>query len=231
MNKALLEEKWHFNMDENTNNCTTPLRELKELCRKYLNNQIDQTTYLEKINELKKSYEADGTADFSFEYLLICGYLNLFSEYSPNEKIFGIDVEKLLSKIEKNPYISESWLVTFKKNHNKDIELLYKYWTDSVPETDKEKDSMMLEMEKILNNKIPYPCSVRDVVYNSILAIMSMKEPDSEMIWANHSVGADNCSNQKIGHKLNYLFDVWFGKAQLFFEFNYVAGNVYIWIV
>ena len=152
----------------------------------------------------------------------------MISEYEPDEWTFRSNVEKVLSEIENEPYISETWLVRLEETANANIELLYKYWSGSADGDLKDKEHIYRELERIENSKVQYPDSIRDVIYNCIISLMSMWEPSSADIWVNHSRGTDACTNHKIGDKLNYLFDIWFGKEKLFFQFNYIAGDIYI---
>ena len=207
-------------------NCSRVETELIELCKEYLNEQFDQSVFRERITALVNAkYDA---LEYSFAYMLLCGYINLFSEYEPDEWTFRSNVEKVLSEIENEPYISETWLVRLEETANANIELLYKYWSGSADGDLKDKEHIYRELERIENSKVQYPDSIRDVIYNCIISLMSMWEPSSADIWVNHSRGTDACTNHKIGDKLNYLFDIWFGKEKLFFQFNYIAGDIYI---
>ncbi len=210
-------------------NCSHVETELIELCKAYLNEQFDQSVFRERAKALGDSkYDA---SDYSFAYLLMRGFLNLFSEYEPDDKMFRIHVEKILSEIENKPYVSESWFVRLEETQNTNVELLYEYWSGSADGALKDKEHMCRELERIEKSKIQHPDSIRDVIYNCIISLMSTWEPSSADVWVNHSEGADACANHKTEAKLNYLFDIWFGKEKIFFQFHYVAGAVYICIL
>ena len=207
-------------------NCSRVETELIALCKEYLIEQFDQVILRERIKALVNAkYDA---SEYSFAYMLLCGYINLFSEYEPDEWTFRSNIEKVLSEIENEPYISETWLVSLEETANAYIELLYKYCSGSADGDLKDKEHLYRELERIENSKVQYPDSIRDVIYNCIISLMSMWEPSSADIWVNHSRGTDACTNHKIGDKLNYLFEIWFGKEKLFFQFNYIAGDIYI---
>lgn len=209
--------------------CSIVETEVIDVCKEYLNAQIDQAAFRERTMALVRAkYDA---SEYSFAYLLICGFLNLFSEYEPDDEVFRNHIEKVLSEIEKKPYISESWHVLLEKTENANIELLHEHWSGSASGDLKDKEHIYLELERIEKSKIQYPNSIRDVIYNSIISLMSMWEPSSADICVNHSIGMDVCTNHKTNAKLKYLFDIWFGKEKLFFQFNYVAGNVYICVL
>ena len=206
-------------------NCTRVETELIKLCKAYLNEQFDQAIFRERITALVNAkYDA---SEYSFAYMLLCGYINLFSEYEPDERTFRINVEKVLSEIENEPYISETWLVRLEETENENINFLYECWNRSEDGDLKDNERIYRELERIEKSKIQYPSSIRDVIYNSIVSLISMWDSSSD-IWVNHSRGTDTCTNYKTGDKLNYLFDIWFGKEKLFFQLNYVAGNIYI---
>ena len=210
-------------------NCSHVETELIELCKAYLNEQFDQAIFREKITALvNEKYDA---SEYSFAYMLLCGYINLFSEYELDEWTFRINVEKVLSEIENEPYISETWLVRLEETENENINLLYEFWNRSEDGDLKDNERIYRELERIEKSKIQNPASIRDVMYNSIISFMSMWDPSSEDIWVNHAIGTDACTNHKTGDKLNYLFDTWFGKEKLFFQFNYIAGDIYICIL
>ena len=210
-------------------NCSRVEMELIELCKEYLNEQFDQAIFRERITALVNAkYDA---SEYSFAYMLLCGYMNLFSEYEPDEWAFRSNVEKVLSEIENEPYISETWLVRLEETENENINLLYEFWNRSEDGDLKDNERIYRELERIEKSKIQNPASIRDVMYNSIISFMSMWDPSSEDIWVNHAIGTDACTNHKTGDKLNYLFDTWFGKEKLFFQFNYIAGDIYICIL
>jgi hypothetical protein len=142
--------------------------------------------------------------------------------------MFRINVEKILSEIENKPYVSESWLVCLEETENENIELLHAYWSGSADGDLKDKEHIYRELERIEKSKIQYPASIRDVIYNSIISFMSMWDPSSADIRVNHAIARDACTNHKTGDKLNDLFDIWYGKEKLFFQFNYIAGDIYI---
>ena len=206
-------------------NCSRVETELIELCKEYLIEQFDQAILRERIKALVNAkYDA---SEYSFAYMLLCGYMNLFSEYEPDEWSFRSNVEKVVSEIENEPYISETWLVRLEETENENINFLYECWNRSEDGDFKDNEHIYRELERIEKSKIQYPDSIRDVIYNSIVSLISMWDSSSD-IWVNHSRGTDTCTNYKTGDKLNYLFDIWFGKEKLFFQLNYVAGNIYI---
>ena len=209
--------------------CSRVETELIELCKAYLDEQFDQVIFRERTTALVHAkYDA---SEYSFAYMLLCGYVNLFSEYEPDEWSFRRNVEKVLSEIENQPYISETWLVRLEKTENENINLLYECWNRSEDGDLIDNERIYRELERIEKGKIQYPVSIRDVMYNSIISFMSMRDPSSGDIWVNHAIGTDACTNHKIGDKLNSLFDIWFGKEKLFFQFNYIAGDIYICIL
>jgi len=140
-------------------------------------------------------------------------------------------VEKVLFEIGNKPYISESWHVLLEKTEDANMERLYAYWSGSADGDCKDEERMYREFERIENSKIPYPASIRDVLYNSILSLLSIWDPSSAEICVNHSIGTDACTNFNTNDKLKYLFAIWFGKEKLFFQFHYAAGNVCICIM
>ena len=206
--------------------CSCVETELIELCKEYLNEQFDQAILRERITALVNAkYDA---SEYSFAYMLLCGYMNLFSEYEPDEWSFRSNVEKVLSEIENEPYISETWLVRLEETENENINLLYECWNRSEGGDLKNNERIYRELGRIEKSKIQCPASIRDIIYNSIISFMSMWDPSSADIWVNHAIGADTCQKHKTGDKLNDLFDIWYGKEKLFFQFNYIAGDIYI---
>ena len=207
-------------------NCSRVETELIALCKEYLIEQFDQTILRDRIKALVNAkYDA---SEYSFAYMLLCGYMNLFSEYEADEWSFRSNVEKVLSEIENEPYISETWLVRLEETENENINLLYKCWNRSEDGDLKDNERIYRELERIEKSKIQCPSSIRDVIYNSIISFMSMWDPSSADIRVNHAIARDACTNHKTGDKLNDLFDIWYGKEKLFFQFNYIAGDIYI---
>ena len=206
--------------------CSRVETELIELCKEYLIEQFDQAILRERTKALVNAkYDA---SEYSFAYMLLCGYMNLFSEYEPDEWSFRSNVEKVLSEIENEPYISETWLVRLEETENENINLLYECWNRSEGGDLKDNERIYRELGRIEKSKIQYPASIRDVIYNSIISFMSMWNFSSADIRVNHAIARDACTNHKTGDKLNDLFDIWFGKEKLFFQFNYIAGDIYI---
>ena len=213
------------------NNCRCVEKKLKNICQDYLNKQIDQGIFRKRIADLEETYRVYSGSDFSFAYLLLCGYSSMFSEYEPDDNRFQLNVKEVLLKIENKCYISQSWFVAMEKTENSNIELLWKYWNESVNNMDEANEYMIRETENILENPIVYPDGVRDVIYNNILALLSMWEPSSGRIWVNHTVGNDDIDSEKVRDKLNQLFRIWFGEEKLLFQFNFADGNVHLWIM
>ena len=207
-------------------NCSRVETELIALCKEYLIEQFDQTILRDRIKALVNAkYDA---SEYSFAYMLLCGYMNLFSEYEADEWSFRSNVEKVLSEIENEPYISETWLVRLEETENENINFLYECWNRSEDGDFKDNEHISRELERIEKSKIQCPSSIRDVIYNSIISFMSMWDPSSADIRVNHAIARDACTNHKTGDKLNDLFDIWYGKEKLFFQFNYIAGDIYI---
>lgn len=210
------------------NSCRRLAEELAMICREYLNKRIDRKSFWKINADLKETYRATGEADFSFAYLLLCGYLNMFSEFEPDDNSFANNVKEVLSKLENGGYIGESWLVTFANKENRNTELLFKYWNGSVNSAD---ENFKHEIEIILNNPIIHPNSVRDLIYNNIISLLSMWECGSGTIWINHTVGSNADNSEKLKDKLNNLFNILLGKEKLMFWFNYFNGNVCVSIM